>query len=34
MVTQNYAIKSHLTSNRSHSTILISVYCKNYDNSC
>ena len=36
-VTQKYAIKSHLTSllsSRSHSTIVISVYCKNCDNRC
>ena len=35
MVTQKYAIKSHLTSllsSRSHHTILISVYCKNCEN--
>ena len=35
MVTQKYAIKSHLTSllpNRNHSTMLISVYCKNCEN--
>ena len=35
MVTQKYAIKSHLTSllsSRNHSTMLISVYCKNCEN--
>ena len=35
MVTQMYAIKSHLTSllsSRNHSTIPISVYCKNREN--
>ena len=32
MVTQKYAIKSHLTSSRNHSTTPISVYCKNCEN--
>ena len=35
VVTQKYAIKSHLTSllsSRNHSTIPISVYCKNCEN--
>ena len=35
MVTQKYAIKSHLTSllsSRNHSTMPISVYCKNCEN--
>ena len=32
MVTQKYAIKSHLLSIRNHSTIAISIHCKNCEN--